>query len=72
MSSEEQDAKRASTLANTELFTLRLWNAPAGKKIEWRGRLQFVRTGQVRYFRDWETLIACLEEMLLNHGRRSR
>ncbi len=40
-----------------ELFTLRLWQeATGGDQVEWRGKIEHVRSGQVRYFRDWHTL----------------
>jgi len=31
---------------------------------EWRGHLQPISTGEVRYFRDWQTLVAFLIAML--------
>ncbi len=44
-------------MANTvELFTLRLWQQAAGTKPEWRGKIQHIRSGEARYFRDWHTL----------------
>ncbi len=45
-------------MTNTvELFTLRLWQeATGGEQVEWRGKIEHVRSGQVRYFRDWRTL----------------
>ncbi len=50
-------------MANTvELFTLRLWQEAAGGKHEWRGKIQHIRSGQARYFRDWNTLVDFLTE----------
>jgi hypothetical protein len=51
--------------AHTQLFTLRVWQAELGQgQSEWRGQLQQVVGGQIRYFRDWPTLILYLGELL--------
>ncbi len=71
MSREEQEKEMPASPSDTVLFSLRLWHVPAGDKSEWRGRLQLIQTGHVRYFGDWETLIAHLTEMLLYIQRRS-
>lgn len=35
------------------LFTMRLWKeALDGDRFEWRGRIEFIETGEVRYFRE--------------------
>lgn len=48
-----------------QLFTLRLWREELDKGYsEWRGKVQHVTSGEVRYFRDWPALVACLQEML--------
>ena len=53
------------THQRTHLFTLRLWAEALGDgQIEWRGKVQHVLSGQTRYFRDWEALIAYLQDML--------
>lgn len=53
--------------ARTQLFILRLWQEPiAGGHWEWRGRVQNVLSGEVRYFREWERLLALLQAMLPN------
>ncbi len=47
------------------LFTVRVWREDLGEgRSEWRGKVQHVLSGEVRYFRDWATLIAALQEML--------
>jgi hypothetical protein len=52
---------------NSYLFTLRLWSEePGGGQREWRGRVQHVLSGEVRYFRGWSGLTAFLQEMLKN------
>ncbi len=47
------------------LFTVRLWlEELENGKSEWRGKVQQVTSGEVRYFRDWSTLIAFLQMFL--------
>jgi hypothetical protein len=47
------------------LFTLRLWPEALGNdQSEWRGQVQYVSSGEMRYFRDWPTLVAFLLEVL--------
>ncbi len=54
-----------SGLARSELFSVRVWREDLGNgRFEWRGKVQHVTSGEVRYFRDWPALIACLQEML--------
>ena len=48
----------------SHLFTLRLWREEvATGKIEWRGKVQQVSTGEAHYFREWEVLISLLIQM---------
>lgn len=50
---------------HSHLFTVRVWREDLGQgRSEWRGKVQHVLSGEVRYFRDWATLIAALQEML--------
>ena len=45
----------------SHLFTVRLWVEELGNgKSDWRGKVQHVTSGEVRYFREWPTLIAFL------------
>jgi hypothetical protein len=45
----EQSSDRYS-----HLFTVRLWHEPAAKeRMEIRGKVQHVLSGEVQYFRDW-------------------
>jgi hypothetical protein len=45
----------------SHLFTLRIWQEDLGNgEVEWRSRVQHVMSGEVRYFRDWPSLIAFL------------
>lgn len=49
----------------TQLFTLRLWAEDLdGEHTEWRGELHHVTSGELRYFRDWSTLVSILLAML--------
>ncbi len=53
------------TAPRSHLFTLRLWPEDlGGGRTDWRGRVQHVNSGEARYFRDWPTLEAFLEELL--------
>jgi hypothetical protein len=48
----------------SQLFTVRVWLEELGEgRSEWRGKVQHVLSGEARYFRDWATLIAALQEM---------
>ncbi len=49
--------------SRSHLFMVRVWLEELGQgKTEWRGKVQCVASGQARYFRDWQTLVAYLEE----------
>jgi hypothetical protein len=49
---------------NTNLFTVRLWYEHLGENVsEWRGRVEHVPSKEARYFREWSTLIAFLQEV---------
>lgn len=53
------------SLHRSQFFTVRVWLEDLGNgRSEWRGKVQHVLSGEARYFRDWATLIAELEEML--------
>jgi hypothetical protein len=59
------DSGAVAFQVHSELFTVRLWREDMDEgRIEWRGKVQHVLSGEVRYFRDWATLIAALQEML--------
>lgn len=49
----------------TYLFMVRLWLEDLGEgKTEWRGQVKHVLSGEVRYFRDWATLVEHMKTML--------
>jgi hypothetical protein len=51
--------------SRSHLFTVRMWLEDLGHgQTEWRGEVQEVLSGEVRYFRDWPTLVTLLQEML--------
>jgi len=54
---------------DSQLFTVRVWLEELGNgQTEWRGKVQHVTSGEVRYFRDWSTLVTfcncCLDPEL--------
>ena len=49
------------------LFTLHLWQEPLdADQVEWRGRIKHVRSGEIRYFRDSESLYEALMSTLVD------
>jgi hypothetical protein len=57
----------------SHLFTVRLWLEDLGEgRTEWRGQVRHVLSGEVRYFRDWPTLITLLLAMLHTAEERDR
>lgn len=46
----------------SQLFMVRMWPEDlGGGQTDWRGSVQHVNSGEVRYFRDWPTLEAFVE-----------
>lgn len=51
--------------SNSHLFTVRVWlEASEDDHSEWRGKLQHIPSGEVRYFRGWTALIPLMLDML--------
>ena len=49
----------------SHLFILRLWLEDLGNgQNDWRGKVQHVNSGEVRYFRDWSTLEAFIDGLV--------
>ncbi len=49
----------------SHLFTVRVWEEEIGAdQTEWRGKVQLVTSGEVRYFREWDALVPLLLTML--------
>ncbi len=56
---------KAHPPSRTHLFTVRVWLEDLGEgQTEWRGEVQYVVSGEIRYFRDWPALVALLQAML--------
>jgi len=46
-------------------FSLRLWpETIEDDKVVWRGRMQDLATGEVRYFQGWEALVDVLLSLM--------
>ena len=51
--------------SHSHLFTVRVWEEEIGAdQIEWRGKVQLLANGEVRYFREWTALVPLLITML--------
>jgi hypothetical protein len=51
--------RKPSPIAASHLFTVRVWYEDLGEgRSEWRGEVRDVASGQQRYFRDWQGLLA--------------
>ena len=51
--------------SHSSLFTVRVWQEEIGAgQTEWRGKVQLVSSGEVRYFRGWAALAPLLLAML--------
>jgi hypothetical protein len=62
---ERLSAPGTHELAHSHLFVLHLWQEDLGEgQVEWRGKVQHMASGDAYYFRDWQTLIVRLQEML--------
>ena len=63
---DSSDASRRSPERHaSQLFMLRIWLAQLDEqRVEWRGQLQDVSSGETRYFRDSPGLVAQLKLLL--------
>ena len=51
--------------SHPHLFTVRVWQEEVrAGQTEWRGRVQLVSSGEVRYFREWTALAPLLLAIL--------
>jgi|WetSurSiteA1Bulk_404760.scaffolds.fasta_scaffold02535_3 hypothetical protein len=49
------------------LFTLRMWLEDLGSgEVGWRGKVQHINSGEVRYFHDWSTMLNFVKSQLCN------
>jgi hypothetical protein len=54
-----------SASQRSHLFTVRVWQEELDKdRVEWRGKVQLMTSGEVRYFREWDALVPLLLTML--------
>lgn len=54
------------------LFTVQVWQEEVGSdQTEWRGKVQLITDGTVRYFRGWDGLVPLLVRMLVEWGTLS-
>jgi len=57
----------------SELFNVRVWREDMGAgRIEWRGKVEHVLSGETRYFRDWHVLLDFLQETRTEAGVNGR
>ncbi len=50
---------------HSHLFTVRVWKEEVGTdRTEWRGKVQLLTSGDVRYFREWADLVPLLLALL--------
>lgn len=56
--------------AASHLFTLRLWHGVLGDdRVEWRGQVTHMLSGESHYFREWQKLEAHLLVMAASAGQ---
>jgi hypothetical protein len=54
----------------SHLFSLRLWRVVAADgRTEWQGKLQYVPSGETRYFQSWTAMVTSLCALLPESGR---
>jgi hypothetical protein len=52
-------------VSHSHLFTVRVWHEHlSDNEWEWRGKVEHVPSREGRYFREWSTLLAFLQEIL--------
>ena len=57
--------QRPDLYPRSHLFTVRVWEEELrADQTEWRGRVQLLPNGEVRYFRDWSALVPLLIQLL--------
>jgi len=63
MSNPTTDPNIHESPHRSQLFTVRVWHEDLGEGgSEWRGKVQHTLSGEVCYFRDWQTLVTFLVE----------
>ncbi|NJD59721.1 MAG: hypothetical protein C3F13_14355 [Anaerolineales bacterium] len=60
---------KEETSQPSQLFTLRMWLEDLGEgQMDWRGKVQHIGSGEVRYFRSWQMLRDFVEDKLFSPG----
>ena len=64
---EKSQSEHGSLGTQAQIFTLRIWvTNQKDDSLEWRGRIQHVQSGEVRYCQSWDAFSAYVEEALRN------
>ncbi len=59
----EPKASQDGDLISRQIFTVKLWREHLGAgQYEWRGRIEHIESGEVRYFREETALLQWLRE----------
>jgi hypothetical protein len=63
---------KISQKTQSQLFTIRMWEEELSEgSAEWRGRVQHVTSGAATFFRDWDSLIRFMQEVLAKPAEKS-
>jgi hypothetical protein len=64
---ENPQSENEDLVPQAHMFTLRIWvTNQKDTDIEWRGRIQHVQSGEVKYCQTWGAFTAYVEEILSN------
>jgi hypothetical protein len=56
----------------SHLFTIRMWPEAIGaNQVEWRGQVRHISSGQMYHFRDWQSLMEFMENILSSNRSAS-
>lgn len=69
MSGQEKkpQSEYGSPGVQAQTFTLRIWvTDQKDANLEWRGRIQHIQSGEVRYCQSWDAFTTYVEEVLRN------
>lgn len=62
---------QAKNTTNSQMFTLRAWTeAVTADRIEIRGTLKHIPSGETHHFRDWQTVIKMIESFVVTQKRQ--
>jgi hypothetical protein len=66
MSKQASSFDQNKPASPSELFTVRVWREALNDHYEWRGKVQHSGSGKSRYFRNWQTLVEFIQDVLPN------